>query len=133
MRRTTAAVVGFLVASLIPALLFSVLSPVSGGTDIIAMLRLLPGFYVFSLLATVVLAVPVFLLFLRFRLVRWWSVLGAGFGIGALIGFIVRSPNPVQIRDVLVMSLTGVAAALGFWLVWNQAKAKPQLNSDESG
>jgi hypothetical protein len=118
MRRRTAAVLGFLSAPLVSALIGAALTPVTRTFDLRAFLGLVPVFYFFAAVVTVLLGIPAFLLLLRFKLVRWWSALGAGFLIGALVALIMRSPNAIQPRDVLVFAPTGAASALSFWLIW---------------
>ena len=123
MRRVTATVVGFIVAPLIAATIGAVLTPVTRGPDVLASLALVPGFYFFSAVPTILLGVPAFLALLRFNLVRWWSALGVGFLIGTLMAVIVRSPSSVQAHDFLVMAPTGAASALSFWLIWKCGRA----------
>jgi RHS repeat-associated protein len=79
---------------------------------------MVPVFYYFSAMATVLLGLPAFFLLLRFRIIRWWSVVVGGLVIGALMGTLVGAPNHTQLPNVLLMAATGAASALGFWLIW---------------
>jgi hypothetical protein len=121
MRRVTAGVVGFAVAPLVPAIFFAVRNSLVGPWDVVARVAMVPMVYLPSALFTVVFGLPIFFLFLRFRLIRWWSVLGAGLGIGALVGVIVQSPN-LQPPEILFTAVTGAASALCFWLFWRQGR-----------
>jgi hypothetical protein len=122
MRRITAGVVGFLVAPLISALILSATTRLFEPGDIAGRVGMVPVFYYFSAIATVVLGLPAFFLFLHFRIVRWWSVLAGGMVIGALMGAIVGAPNHAQLPDMLLMAAAGSVAALGFWVIWRQGR-----------
>jgi hypothetical protein len=79
-------------------------------------------FLFFSAAAVTLLGVPAFLVLYRFGLVRWWSTVGTGLLIGALIGVAVRFPA-TQLQDLVVMSAMGALSALAFWLVWKPRHA----------
>jgi hypothetical protein len=122
MRTVTAGIVGFLVAPLIAALILSATTRLVPPSDIIARIGMLPVFYYFSAVATCLLGLPVFLIFRRLRLLRWWSVLASGFVIGALMGALVGESNHAQLPDMLLMAGAGAVAALGFWAIWSQGR-----------
>ena len=122
MRRTTAGVVGFVVAPLISALILAAATRLFEPSDIVARIAMVPVFYYFSAMATVLLGLPAFFLLLRFRINRWWSVVVGGLIIGALMGALVGAPNHAQLPNVLLMAATGTASALGFWLIWRQGQ-----------
>jgi len=83
---------------------------------------MVPVFYYFSAMAAILFGLPVFLVLFRFNLIRWWSALGAGMTIGALMGVIVESPHVIQIPEILFIAATGAASTLGFWLIWKQGR-----------
>ena len=118
MRRLTTGIIAFLIAALIPAISLSVLTPVANGFDLFTTLGAFPVFFFFSLLATVAFGVPVFLLLYRLGMAHWWSALIAGLAIGGVVAAVLRAPNPVQIRDVLLMAAVGAASGAAFWFVW---------------
>lgn len=118
MRRLTAGIIAFLIAALIPAISFSVFTPVANGFDLLTSLGAFPVFFFFSLLATVVFGVPVFVLMDRFGMAHWWSALTAGLAIGGVVAAVLQVPNPVQIRDVLLMAAVGAVSGAAFWFVW---------------
>jgi hypothetical protein len=121
-KKIPAALVGFFAASLVPAILFAVFSPVAQLSDIAATFGWLVFFYFFSAVAVLLLGVPAFLLLNRLGWVRWWSVLVTGLAGGAVVGFMVRWPN-TQTNDLIVMGGAGMAAALAFWLIWRACAA----------
>ena len=118
----TRAVIGFLVAALIPPVALTLLSPIIGG-DLITALGIIPLLLFFSGAATALLGVPAFLLLNHFGLVRWWSAAASGLFIGAAVAFMIRMPNVVQPSDFLIMVPVGGISALGFWLIWRPRHA----------
>ena len=128
-RRIAASVLAFATAALVPAVILSATTPLFEGADFVSRIGMLPVFYFFSAVAIAAYGVPVFLLFVRFRLMHWWSVLGAGFVGGGLVGFVVSS-NDLKASAVLFMSGIGIAAAFSFWLIW-AIGARAQLDGSE--
>jgi len=120
MRRITAGVLGFIVAPLISAVTLATATRLFEPSDIVARIAMVPVFYYFSAMATVLLGLPAFFVLLRFKIIYWWSVLAGGLVIGALMGAIVGAPNHAQLPNVLFMSATGAASAVGFWLIWRR-------------
>ena len=120
MSKITAAVVGFLVAPLVSAVIGAVLTPVQGklNLDLVSILGLLPIIYLFAALATALLGVPSFLLLLKYKLVTWWSALGVGVVAGVIVALIFKAPSHVEARDLMVMGAIGSASAFSFWLIW---------------
>jgi hypothetical protein len=109
----------FFLATLLPAIAFALLTPVNGGsinTDFGSVLGLTFVFYFFSLAAAVIFGVPLFLLLLKFGLVRWWSALAAGAIVGALVAVILRLPGALSPEDFMVTVPLGALAAVVFWL-----------------
>jgi hypothetical protein len=123
MRKTSAAIIGCLIAPLISALIGAILTPATGGRGLLSNLGLLPIFYFFSAIVTILFGVPTFLLLRRLRLIKWWTSLAAGAVIGALTIAIVRLPGNVQFHDFLIGAPIGAASAFGFWLVWSMGQA----------
>jgi hypothetical protein len=110
----------FLVATLLPAVVFALLTPVGGGsinTDIRSVLGLTFTFFFFSFGAAVLFGIPLFLLLLRLKLVRWWSALVSGAIVGLLVAVIVRLPNGLDPKDLAVDVPLGALAAVVFWLI----------------
>jgi ABC-type uncharacterized transport system permease subunit len=120
MSKVTAAIMGFLVAPLVSAVIGAVLTPVEGrlNLDLVSILGLLPIIYFFAALATILLGVPSFLLLLKYKLVTWWSALIVGVVAGVIVALIFKAPSHVEARDLLVMGTMGSASALAFWVIW---------------
>ena len=118
MRQRTAGIVGFIVAPLIAALIFSATTPLVRPQDVLSRIEMLPMAFLPAAGVTILIALPAFLLFKHFGLVRWWSVIGIGSVIGALIGCTLGSRNLAQVPGILFMAGTGAVSALGFWLIW---------------
>jgi hypothetical protein len=110
----------FFLATLLPAVAYALLTPVNGGSinsDFGSVLGLTFVFYWFSLAAAVIFGIPLFLLLLKFNLVRWWSALVSGALVGALVAVILRLPGAPNPRDFLVDVPVGAMAAVVFWLI----------------
>ena len=117
----TRTAVAFLVATLIPAIAFAMLTPVSDGginTNVASVLGLTFAFYWFSFGAAVLFGVPLFFLLLKLRLVRWWSALVSGAIVGALVAVVLRLPGSLNPKDFLDTVPLGALAAFAFWLIW---------------
>ena len=71
----------------------------------------------FFSLPVVLVAIPIYFLLNRFRLINAWTCLVSGALLGGIFGLVLRLPNPPQSGDVLVMAAIGVVAAFAFWLV----------------
>jgi hypothetical protein len=116
-RSSYAAVPAFIVASLVPAVVFALVNPLTDKGSVKSLLGWVLVFYLYSLLATVFLGLPVFLVLRRLGLIRWWSALASGAAIGALVTVLVNPAAAVS-RDVFLAIGAGALAALGFWAVW---------------
>jgi hypothetical protein len=121
MQRLTAGIIGFAAAPLAPAVLFAMENSLMSPKDILGRLGWIPLIYVPALVITVVLGLPLFLLLRRFELVKWWSALGLGAVVGALVGLLLQSPQ-FDIVQLLYSTSSGCLGALGFWLIWRQGR-----------
>jgi hypothetical protein len=119
--RTQAGILGFIVASTIPAVVVS-LTSAGAMRDPVAGLGVFPVAWLFSVFAVGLFGVPSFFLLNCFRLVRWWSAAGAGCVLGPLAWALLR-PGAVQPIELLVMSTSGAVSGLAFWLVWRLSKS----------
>ena len=122
------AAIGFLVAPLVPALAAALTFPVSGGvvkTDIALILRLTVFFYGYAAVVPLLVAVPLFLVFRRMRLIYWWSTALVGFGIGILMLGIVAVSSEAGFYPIatLLWGGGGALAAFVFWLIWRQGRS----------
>lgn len=116
MKKSAAIGTALLLASLVPAVAFSVLTPLSRGQFSAGQLGLIPVFLVFSAVAIVLIGAPMFLVLRALRLVRWWSALLAGCLGGAVVGLVLRLPAAPMRGDFLILCPVGATAAIVFWL-----------------
>jgi CDP-diglyceride synthetase len=128
-RNSVAGVVGFLVAPLVAAVILSATTRLFEPTDIIGRAGMLPVFYSFAVAPTLLLGLPAFLIFRRLRMLRWWSVMGTGMLIGALMGTIVGAQSHAQNFNMLLMGGIGAVAAGAFWLIWMSARSTREAES----
>jgi hypothetical protein len=117
MRKPAAIGAALVLASLVPALTFSVLTPVLKGQFSVAQFGLVPVFLVFSVVAIMLIGTPRYFALRALRLVRWWSSLMAGCLGGAVVGLALRLPEAPAQKDFLILCPVGAAAAFVFWLV----------------
>jgi hypothetical protein len=117
--RTTPA---FLVAALVTPILYCFVNAVDGGFHggLSEMLVTAAVVYMFALLATLLVALPVFLLAKRAGLLRWWVALATGGGLGALCASLIGPGNFASpwLRGHLPLAGIGTLSALAFWLMW---------------
>jgi hypothetical protein len=120
MKEIGSATVGFIVASIIPAAVLSILWPLDGTHRMNSMLSSFLAAYPFSLVFTLGLGVPAFLLLRPFRPGNWWSVGAVGFLLGSLVGVVLRLPYLPNPHDVVTDGPLGVISTLAFWLIWRR-------------
>jgi len=121
MSKKSATILGFIFAPLIAALMIALRSPIFSLQDFNAY-GLILFFYFFTLITTILLGVPAFLLLDHFKLVTWWSTVGMGTVIGGLVGILMRLPSVPHLNDLLPMAPIGTVSACVFWLIWRTAQ-----------
>lgn len=121
MKKITAALVGLLVSSAIPAAILSVAGPLSGQRGFLSIAITFAVVYPFSAAATLFLGLPLFFALHRLQLVNWWTSGLGGIFIGVLIAFAIRAPNEVQINEIWKLGVIGLISALAFWIVWKKS------------
>src|SRR5262245_60935337 len=117
-RQLVGVVLAILGASLVPAIVGGLTTPVTSSFDFGAAVGLVPVFYFFSLAAAVILGLPLFFLARHYRVVRWWSALLGGAIVGALMAFVTRAPSFVRLSKIFWMAVMGAASGLVFWAIW---------------
>jgi hypothetical protein len=115
-----AAVIGFAIASIIPAALLAGLSPLNGPHNAGSTLISFPILWLFSAAFTVILGLPAFLILRPFKPGHWWSVSAVGFLLGVSVVAIVQgslslSSNPEAFG---IYGIAGALSALVFWSIW---------------
>lgn len=115
MTRVGATINAFAVAAVVPAIVLAI-GEVARYGDIRGMgwaLVLLP----FSIMATLLFAVPMFLIVARFGRINLWSTLGGGVVVGAIVAVVLRLPGGwPPASDLILMCAVGLIAAISFWL-----------------
>lgn len=137
MKKITATVLGFVVAPLIPSIYGALATPITRNFDLFTQLPLIPAFYGYALLFTIVFGVPAFLLIQYFHLVRWWTAFVGGVLIGAIVLVVVHLPGTPDARDFMETCPLGGVSGFVFWLVWkcgrepdNHSKKAPSVESN---
>lgn len=132
MKKRNATIVGFIVASAIPALQFVVLAVVASTqyddatfseSALLGAVTLLV-FYPYSILFTAAFGVPLYLIAKRLDLVNWWFSLLGGALVGVCLSVIFRSTQGRYLEDVLRFVPVATASAFAFWLIWRTANAR---------
>ncbi len=98
----------FAIAAITPAILWPLIAPGSF-RDVGEILATIVVGFMFSAMAILVLAVPLFLVLKRFAVVNLWTTLASGIAIGTVA-------TTVTPFDLLGNCVLGLAAALSFWL-----------------
>lgn len=129
------ALVGFLVVPLIPAVIGAAQTRVTDNFDLLVFLGFTGIIYFVAASLTLVFGVPAFLFLSRFKLIRWWSALGVGAGVGAIMALVLRLPNHPQEYDFALLVPQGAASGFCFWLIWKLgelAKARKMRDGPET-
>jgi hypothetical protein len=123
MKKAPAALLGLLAASVLPAVCFAILYPLSGQRDLHSVAGTFVVSYFFTAAATLILGAPAFLLLNRLNLVRWWSA--AGFGALAGVAMLLTTTSSLQVELVPAIGLAtlGAMAGLVFWMFWRVGRA----------
>ncbi|MEW6642139.1 MAG: hypothetical protein AB1586_16660 [Pseudomonadota bacterium] len=132
-KETTAAIVGFVVVPIIPALVLGILTPVTAeGPSALSVIGLLPIGYFFSAFVTLVLAVPAAFGLRKLGLASWWSASGGGFAIGVFVLVLLHwQPGSGDLqtslanairnsltKGAIIYGATGGFSGFVFWLIW---------------
>ena len=123
MKESTSSALGFAIAALPIAVVGALTSPGLGGgleADFKSLLFVTMFFYVYSIFFTLLLALPIFLLLRRYRLVRWYSSTGAGFLIGIAVAALYFGRFADASLQWAMFSITGAVSGLLFWTIWRR-------------
>ncbi len=125
MKQGVATVLGFLAASMFPAAMLSIFTPLSGELSLGSAAGSFVVAYPFSAAFTFLFGIPTFLLLRRFGPGKWWIAVIVGFFLGIPVAVVVRtgSLNP---RDMLVFGPLAAGAALVFWLIWKSGNGSSE-------
>lgn len=135
MTKRSATIIGFLVASAIPALQLVVLAlvaelnsrPLAFSEALLFVGVSLAVFYPYSLLFTALLGVPAFLFCRKLGGVTWWSALVTGALAGLLVSVFARSGRQPSVEELLKYVPVAAISAIAFWWIWKQGR-DPAVN-----
>ena len=123
-RKTAAAALGLISAPLASAIMLTAYTILVDQTDVTGnWFPLAVIYYSAAAVVTLFVGLPIFLVLVRFDLVRAWSAILAGTIIGALVALGIGFDS-IGIAGVLVMAASGAASALTLWLIWGLAQDK---------
>jgi hypothetical protein len=115
--------VGLLLACLVPAVVFAVLTPIHRGDFSFVQFRLVPVFFPFSVVAITIVGAPLYFFLRAFHLVNLWTALLAGCIGGALVGVVLRWPGYPSPSELIVLCPTGAASGFLLWLTLRATKS----------
>lgn len=128
MKKSIATVIGFFTAPLVAAVI-EVLFTWKGGVPLgRAILGLLPIFYFFAILATLIFAVPAYLALKYFKKINFTTIIVSGLVIGTVVAVIIRLPSPLQTSDLTVSLTEGAFSSLWFWFIQRLGKDEKSIN-----
>ncbi|MES2297556.1 MAG: hypothetical protein V4582_10960 [Pseudomonadota bacterium] len=122
MKNDTATIVGFIVAPFIAAVSIAAKAPIEGGEDSIAW-GLIPAFYFFSFLPTVIFGAPAFFVPRQYELITWWSSVLVGVVAACIFSTILRLPSTPNVSDFVPRMAIGAVSAFAFWVIWRIGNA----------
>ena len=137
MKDTSASVIAFLVAPVIPGVVFALGSPgLGGGMDasLTSILNLTFAGYLITLWIVAILALPTFLVLRQRGLVSLWSSVAAGVAIAAVVAFLLFLPPTTSVlewfeqvvRALPKMCAVGAATGLVFWAIRSLCLGEPK-------
>ena len=112
MKKSYFTVIGFFVAPVICAGIFAVSSPLLSVIDMFIIS------YYYSVLATVLIGIPSFLLVRHFWRITWLSALSVGFVDGMFVDIILFSNSTLS--SLATFGMSGAISAFVFWLIWKR-------------
>lgn len=74
-------------------------------------------FYLYAFVTTFFIAIPAFVVFRYFGLIRWWSASLVGAIVGLIVGFLFGG---LQLEGLVVFGIAACLSALAFWFIWRQ-------------
>ena len=122
MKPTYATVLGFALAPLVPAGVFSMTSPGLTDGGWLTAILFIPIFYTFTLFFTAVLGVPLYLCLRRWGLVTWWSALMGGAAVGSAVLMALQATAEAAFFGAGV----GATEALAFWTIWRLGRVSAE-------
>lgn len=107
----------FLVAPIVPAVAFGAGLARSTSHNIFDFYEFAPVFYVYALIPTIGVALPLYFIAYRLKLIRWWTILLGGTLTGAVVACL-----QLNLTSFLSMSCLGLLSAMVFWSIWRKSE-----------
>jgi hypothetical protein len=136
-RQVLATVVGILVAPAVTAAIFTVPSFLMGlvrsKEEIVELLEFPAIVYMFAFTVSLVVGIPSFIIFARFKLIRWWTcaIVGLVAGVFVEVAFFeqfnfgpLSSWFEVSGLPIAGYGISGALAALCFWFIWTKGQRR---------
>lgn len=131
MNRVAATVNAFAVSAVVSAVAFVIAGAArSGSADILDMAAWALVYLWYSSLATVLIAVPLFLVVARLGLISLWSTVAGGVLVGASVAIAIGGFNRPHAYVLVLCCGIGLVAALSFWVTKNLLESKSAPQSD---
>lgn len=121
MKQPTAAIFGFVAASLFPAIYLAIVFPVAGDHRILSMAASFIIFYPFSSAAALIFGIPGVFALKKFGLVAWWSSVGYGAISGVLTLLLITFGGHRDFASLLRFAILGAISGLIFWAFWRSS------------
>lgn len=122
MNQRSATAAGFIAASVLPAVLLSVVDPISGQRDAQSVIGSFLVTYFFTASATLALGLPCFMMLRRVGAAGLWSAVFAGALVAVVALALVRFSISLEAITVLKFASLGAAAGFVFWLFWRSGQ-----------
>jgi hypothetical protein len=128
MKQSTATIIGFVVSPLVPVVFMCSADPPKVGWLALYFL-IASAIYLEALVYMLIVGVPAYFLFQKWKLFRWWSVALVGFATGFFAGYIYRLPQrSTPTGSGLVQGGACAVAGVVFWLIWRLGRT-PKIAS----
>jgi hypothetical protein len=127
-----AKLLGFIAASIVPALLLAIFAPLSGDGGILAFIVSFAFCFPFFVFATALFGAPLFVLLERFKLVFWWTALIGGAVIGVAMVLLISFGGQRDPLTIAEYASLGALSGFVFWVVARIASRKQMKNSEKN-
>ena len=118
---TTWTIAAFLMAPFVVAVAMAFWEIPSNRYDFITGLVLMPVFYFFAALPSMILGMPAYLILKRLNRLNICTILASGAVIGSISAVLLRLPNMPEANDFGVCLTLGSLGSLAFWVCWSRA------------
>jgi hypothetical protein len=125
-----ATLIGFLAASVVPAILMAIFAPLTNDRSFFTHVITFTVAYPFSAIAAALLGAPLYLLLHRFKLIFWWTAVIAGAAVGVAMVRMITIGGHLDLLTALRFAIMGAVSGFVFWLFWRMGSER--IPSDEN-